>query len=193
MWCVIDPSVALKYTQTPIKTFGILLSFGGVIYSLKKYYAVKLSRKAMMNLLPILILSSIIAVLNKLIMNEGNSHNILKAMQLAWIVSFVVGMVHLGIYIQRKQKISTLFIWQNLKSSSVFILLMIGIILRTLAIHYAQNPAYVSCLVYTSLIWVMIFGKYIKYFQFRYKDVQVAKRWKLLFVFSIILLILSTN
>ena len=193
MWCMIEPSIIFKYIQTPIKTFVIILSLVGVAYALQKYYAVKLSRHAMINLLPILILSSMIAVLNKLIMNEGNEHQIIKATQLAWIVSFVISVVHLGLYLKKKQKISKLFVRKNIQNSFVFVLLMIGIILRTLAIDKAQNPAYVSCLVYTSLIWVMIFGKYIKFFRFRYKDIQVAKRWKLLFVFSVITLILCTK
>ncbi len=193
LWCAMRPELVTKYVQTPAKTMGILISFSGVIYALKKYYAVKFTKKAMIDLSPILILSSIIAVLYKLIMNEGNEHQLLKATQLAWIVSFVVGVAHFLIFMYKKKNIQTLFVMQNMKQSVAFVFLSIVIILKALSICYALNPAYVSCLIYTTLIWVMILGKFVPYFHFKSKDVQVAKKYKLLFVFSIILLILCTS
>lgn len=193
MWCVINPPIVETYINSPLKTIGILLSFVGIICSLRQYYKVALSKEAIIKLMPVLVLSSLIAILNKLIMNEGNSHNVIKAVQLAWIVSFIVMIVHLFIFIYKKNKIKDLFTGEKIKAFPIFSLLLISIILRTLAIHYAQNPAYVSCLVYTSIVWVMIFEKHIKYFRFKYRDLQPAKIWKLLFVSSVIVLILCTN
>lgn len=193
MWCFIDYSIVIKYIQNPIQTAFILISLCGIVFSLAHYYKVKFTREAFVKMIPVVTLSAIFAVLNKAIMNYSEDNQFMCACWRIFIVGLVIGVIHLHIYIKKSLKLKLLILPRNILKSFIFILPFMYMLFKSYADYYAANPAYVSSIVYTSLIWVMLFSKYIPFFRFKDAKLQGEKKWKILFVFSIILLLIVTN
>lgn len=192
-WCMIDPTLFMKYCRTPVRTCFILLSLVGIIFSLCKYYQVKFTRSALIKIFPVLFFSACIAIINKSIMNFTEGNTLIRSCYGVALSSIVVGIVHLFMYIHQKLPLKKIIAKENLQKSTILFLLLLIIVLKNIAFYYVDNPAYVSCLTYIMLIWIMILGKYVKCFAFKNKEIQTAKKWKIIFVFSIILLIIATN
>ena len=192
-WCLIHPSIVLNYLETPVKTFFIICSLCGVVYALINYRKTPLTKKAFRLLIPVLILSSTISILNKLIMSYSGENPLLCACWRVWILSLLIGIIHLKIYIKKGLPLKTLFDIQTLKKGYIFILLIAVMIFKSLAMLRAQNPAYVSCLVYLTPIWIMLLGSQIKTFNFKKQNKLTSRKHKILFLTSVIILILATR
>lgn len=192
LWCFISPSTVLAYTTNPIQTVFIIFSLLGVVYALINYRKTPLTSKALTFLIPVLFLSSAISILNKLIMSYSESSPLLCACWRVLILSLIIGTIHSGIYIKKKLPLKDLINPQNLKQGKVFILLLIALISKSLAMLYTQNPAYVSCIIYLTPIWIMIFGHIFPVFKFKWHKKQIQKKYEILFIVSVIILILLT-
>ncbi|MBQ8671786.1 MAG: glycosyltransferase family 8 protein [Alphaproteobacteria bacterium] len=192
-WCLIDTSIIEKYTENPLNTLMILLALCGVMYALFNYRKTDLSRKAFILLIPVLFLSSGISVLNKMIMSYSGENQLICAVWRTWILSLIIGLVHIIIYIRKKLRLKDLFDCKMLSKSLIFVLLLSVMIFKSLAMYYAENPAYVVCIVYTTFLWIIFISKHIKMFEFKRKNLQIKKRWEILFVISVIALILATR
>lgn len=116
------------------------------------------------------------------------------ACQRIGVVSIVSGLVHLFICGKKQVPWHDVFKKSTLIKSTIFLLLIFVAILKGVAFKYAANPAYVSCLLYTSFLWITILPHFIPVFKFKNACNQVYHRkWEYLFIFFVILLILSTQ
>lgn len=193
MWCIINPEIIGHYLENPLQTICIITSLLGTTIALLNYKRVRLAKKALLFLIPVLFLSSTISILNKQIMSYSADNKWLCACLRVWIVSLIIGTIHLRIYIKKGYKIRELFDFNNIKKSFIFVLLLLLMVFKSLAMFYADNPAYVSCIVYTSLIWVIFFGRYIPVLKFHRTKVLIQKKWEFLLIASVILLVLTTR
>lgn len=189
-WFFVEPELIFQYAAQPLKTTIVLLSLFGGTYALLQYRQINLTRKAFYLLLPVLFLSSVISILSKLIMSYSVENELLCACQRTWIVGFVVGVIHLIIYVKKKLPLKDLIEPATIKKGMLFILLLFVMIFKSLAMYFAQNPAYVMCLVYLALIWIMLLSSYVPAFKFKHFDRQAKRKWELLFVVSVIVLVL---
>lgn len=193
LWCFISPSIVLTYLDNPIKTFFIISSLFGVIWALLNYRKTPQTKEAFVSLIPVLFLSSIIAILNKLIMSYSGENPLLSACWRVFILSFIIGCVHICLYIKKKQPLKALIDVKTLCKGSILILLITALVCKSLAMLYTQNPAYVSCIVYLTSVWIMLFSYIFPFFELKKQNEQVHKKYEILFIVSIILLILATH
>jgi len=193
IWCFLDPALVETYVQNPMQTTMIIVAFAGFILALTQYYKISFTKEALYKLIPILILCSSVVVLDKSIMNYSSETPLMCAYWRSFIAGLVVGIVYLIIYVKNRFPLKDLILKDNLFKSLILLFTLFAIISKNLAMYYTQNPAYVSALAYTSLIWVMIFGRYFKIFKFHSSRKQVSRKWKILFLCSIILLILVSH
>lgn len=193
LWCFISPNVVLDYIENPIKTFFIICSLFGVTIALINYRKTPLTKKAFIYLIPVLFLSSMVSILNKLIMSYSGENPFLCACWRILILSLIIGIVHMCLYIKKEFPLKALIDVKMLFKGKVFVLLIIALIFKSLAMLYTQNPAYVSCVVYLTSVWIMIFSSIFPFFRFKKHEKQAKKKYEILFIISIIILILSTR
>lgn len=192
-WCLLEPLIILKYCQTPIKTFFILLSLSGIIYALMQYRKVKITKEVFMYMLPVILLSAIISILNKKIMYYAEDSLYGLCYWRIFITSMVVGCIHTIIYAVKKQPLPDLIKKENLSKTIFFILMPASMLFRNMAMYYTENPSYVSAIVYTSLLWLMVINRSFRFIHFKRIYLQMEKKWALLMLASVIMLILATN
>lgn len=192
-WCIIDVKILTAYMQKSLKTSLILLSVIGTLFSLYKYKNATYTKKAFIELLPILFLSSFIAILNKSIMNYSAENTFICSCQNAMIVGFIVGIIHLFLYKKQQKKLIEIIKPENLVKGCITLLLATVIVLKNIALYYALNPAYVFCLSYTTILWIMLFSRKIPALKFHSQNLQGEKKWKIIFIGSIILFIMATK
>ncbi len=192
-WCFINPKTFLKYLDNPIKSLCIIASLLGVVWALLNYRKTPLTKKAFLLLIPVLVLSSSISVLNKLIMSYSGENPVLCACWRVLILSSIIGVVHFYIYTKKKLPIRALFELKNLQKGSVFVLLLTVLVLKSLAMLYALNPAYVSCIVYLTAVWIMFLSYRFDRLKFKRQHCQSSKKYEILFIVSVIALVLLTH
>lgn len=193
MWCFIDAGLLKQYWQSPWRSGVIFISCAGAVLALNRYHRVAFTRQALYKLLPLLLLTSAFAVLSKTVMDYASSMPIWGALWQSFIIAAVVGVVHLAIYYKKQFPLKNLVLPQNLLKGLIFIYMIGFLSLKSLAFYYAQNPAYVAVLTYTSMFWVMLLSRGVKAFKFNNPHEQASARWKLLFLVSILVLILATK
>lgn len=193
IWSIIDSKVIDNYINNPVKTLCVVLSFAGIIISVIKYRKVNFIKEAAIKLVPVIVLSSCLAIFNKTIMNYSGDHSLICAGQYMLISSSVVGFSYLCIYKKKKLPLKDLILPNNLLKGLVIAFLVVFVILKNMAMYYTENPAYVSCLLYTIIIWVLILGRNVSFFKFSKASQQGATKWKILFVMSVVLLIMATK
>lgn len=193
IWSIMDIKVMDNYINNPLKTFGIVISFAGIIISVVEYRKVNFIKEAAIKLVPVIVLSSCLAILNKTIMNYSGDHSLICACQYMLISSSVVGFSYLCIYKKKKLSLKYLILPNNLLKGTVVSFLVVFVVLKNIAMYYTENPAYVSCLLYTTIIWILILGKNVSFFKFSKANRQGATKWKILFVMSVVLLVMATK
>ena len=193
MWCFIDVGLLKQYWQSPWRSGVIVMSCLGAVLALNRYHRVAFTRQALYRLLPLLLLTSAFAVLSKMLIDYAASMPVWGALWQSFMIAAVVAVVHLAIYCKKRLPFKNLILPQNLLKGLIFIYMIGFFSLKSLAFYYAQNPAYVAVLAYTSLFWVMLFGRKFKVFKFNKPDEQTAAGWKILFLVSVLALILATK
>lgn len=193
MWCFVDSGLLEQYWQNPWRSGAIFISCAGAVLALNRYHQVAFTRQALYKLLPLLLLTSAFTVLSKTVMDYASSMPIWGALWQSFIIAAVVGVVHLTIYCKKRLSLKNLVLPQNLLKGLIFIYMIGFLSLKSLAFYYAQNPAYVAVLAYTSLFWVMLLSRGVKAFKFNKPNEQASARWKILFLISVLVLILATK
>lgn len=193
MWCFLEPLIIVKYAESPIKSLLIILSLYGIIYSLAKYRHTKITKEAFIYLLPVMLMGSTISIFNKTIMDYAQDSLLGLCFWRIFISSITVGLIHFVIYIRRSRPLSELFKADYFKRSWIFIFIPLSMIFRNLAMFYTVNPSYVSAIVQTSLLWVMFFNRHIKFIHFKKQLMRMDKKWALLMLTSVIVLVLATK
>lgn len=193
MWCFVDSGLLEQYWQNPWRSGAIFISCAGAVLALNRYHQVAFTRQALYKLLPLLLLTSAFTVLSKTVMDYASSMPVWGALWQSFIIAVVVGVVHLAIYYKKQFPLKNLVLPQNLLKGLIFIYMIGFLSLKSLAFYYAQNPAYVAVLTYTSMFWVMLLSRGVKAFKFNNPHEQASARWKILFLVSILVLILATK
>lgn len=193
LWCFIDVGLLKRYWQNPWQSGAIFMACTGAVLALNRYHQVAFTRQALYKLLPLLLLTSAFTVLSKMVMNQTTSTPFWGALWQSFIIAAVVAAVHMVIYCKKKLPLKNLVLSQNLLKGLVFVYMIGFLSMKSLAFYYAQNPAYVAVLAYTSMFWVMLLSRGVKAFKFNNSDEQAAAKWKILFLISVLVLILATK
>ena len=193
IWCLVDPMIIVKYAGNPLKSAFIMLSLCGIIFAMMKYRKVKFTKDAVIFLIPVIVLDAICSVLNKTIMAYSEDSLYGLCYWRIFITSLIVGIVHLVFYLREKDSVKELIDCNNLKKTYFFALMPMSMLFRNMGMYYAENPSYVSALVYTSLLWIIFFNRHIHFIHFNRVYMQMDKKWAMVMLISVIILILATS
>lgn len=193
IWCFIEPMIIVSYLSSPIKTLLIVLSMFGIVFALVQYRRVKMTREAFLFLLPVMFLSATISIFNKTIMVYALDSLYGLCFWRIFVSSLTVGLIHLVIYLLRGRSIAPLFELENLKRIWIFLFMPMSMLCRNMAMFGADNPSYVTSIVQTSLLWLIFFNRHIHFIKFKKMYIPIDKKWALLVLISVIVLILTTH
>ena len=127
-WLLIDPALFLAYLKTPIRSIMIILTILVIIISVIKYRGQALGFKCFKYVFPLLLLSSLIDMSNKLIMNYADDILYVAALHRVALTGWIIGFLNL--FSNRKEEnILQVFQPKNLIQGSF--ILLVDNILRT--------------------------------------------------------------
>ena len=193
IWCIIEPAIIIRYAQSPLQSTCILAALSGIIIALAKYRHVPFTKSAFIYLIPVILLDAVCSVLNKTIMQYSLDSLYGLCFWRIFITSLAVGFIHLFIYIKDKQPLKEIVAKSNLSRAWFLALMPASMLSRNMAMYYTENPSYVSAIVYTSLLWIMVINRYFRFIHFKRIYLQMEKKWAIIMLVSVIVLILATN
>ena len=193
IWCVVDPLIIVKYADNPLQSAAIISAICGIIFAMMKYREVNFTKEAVVYLIPVIMLDAVCSVLNKTIMQYSEDSLYGLCYWRIFITSMIVGIVHLIFFLKNKYPVAELTDRNSLKKTWFFIFMPMSMLFRNMGMYYAENPSYVSAIVYIALLWIIFFNRYIHFVHFKRIYMQIDKKWALVMLGSVILLILATN
>lgn len=191
-WLLIRPSLLVTYMENMWHFALIVLAVLCIVYAVMKYRQQPFVLSCLRDMIPLLLIFSLIDVTNKLIMEYTNNHLLAATIYRVLIVSAMVGFVNLGVGFRCGIKASDLFKKENISATWFFLFIPISMMLINFSAFHADNPAYASAVIYMSVIWILLFNKILQYFGFSTKGDPIAKRWIVLLVVATMLLIILT-
>ncbi len=193
IWCFIEPMIILQYAKSPVRSLFIIGALCGIVCALSKYRRVKITKEAFLTLLPVMILGSFIAIFNKTIMNYAENSLWGLCFWRIFVSSLVVGIIHIFVYIRREGNFKELYREANLQKGWIFIFMPASMVCRNMAMFYTDNPSYVSALVQVSLLWVIVFNRYVPFIHCKKMCMKMEKKWAFLMLVSVIVLIVAAR
>lgn len=192
-WLIIRPSLLVTYMENPWRFALIMLSVLTIVFAVIKYRQQPFVLSCLRDMVPLLLIFSLIDITNKLIMEYANHHLLAATLYRVLIVSTIVGLVNLFTGLRQGLKTSELFKKENILASWFMLLIPFNMILVNFSVFYADNPAYTSAVIYLSVIWILLFNKVRQYLGLPTKGEPIAGRWIVLLVAATMLLIILTS
>lgn len=158
-WVIIKPSDIVFYLEHPFRLVGVLSALIGVIYAVSSFRQSKRSARALRYMIPYILASALCEALNKFCMSfVPQSHLASGSYFYIMITAIVVAFVNLMIFRHRGENFKLLYQKCNLKYAPVMLLLMIMMALKNYAMFNTPNPSFVTAIMYTYVIWIMLFA-----------------------------------
>ena len=188
IWLIFNPAVFSLYCQTPYRFLLIFASICLIVLAASKYRAQTFGKDCLKFMLPILFLSALINISNKVIMYYADGFLLSATIHRVCFTGMIIGTVNLIVgkkHLTARQILDP----QNLKKGLFILLAALSMMTINFSMHYATNPAYTSALIYLSVVWVMLINKILSYFGCPVKYQSLSKKW--VFVLLIATTILS--
>ncbi len=161
LWLVIDPSLLRQYSMHPMQTFGIIASVLLAAISGIFLKRCPVSWQGIKLIGVCLFAACVGPTFNKLALHQAPSGQAV----LSYIVIqgfFMLGFWSLYAIIRKPISYPVLFSPHNIKAGLIVGLFSTAmLILKMQAVYLADNPAYVSILMYTDALWIILIYKAI--------------------------------
>lgn len=162
LWIMVKPSMIMVYWANPWHFIFIILCLGGIVWSIFSFNKVVISKQALKFLAVCLFVGAVCEIFNKLAMVYGGNNAASASYYYILITGFVIGVINLFLYIRQKQDLKVLIEWKNLKYNWMFGILILSMVARNFAVLDADNPAYVSAMIYVYVLWIILLNKFLK-------------------------------
>ena len=193
-WLIIKPYMIEYYMGMPLRSIFIILSIITIVYATIKYCYQPVGMKCLVDVFPILVISTINDIFNKILMHYTNDNLFAGSLWRVFIDGCVIGLVNIYIVRRHNIKLREVINPDNIKKGMVVLFLALSMIGYSLSFYYAENPAYTSAIVYASVIWVMLINKIMVKLGLKIKGYQrIAKKWIFTLLIASIILIVMTS
>lgn len=190
-WIIIKPSDIVFYLEHPFRLVGVLSALIGVIYAVSSFRQSKRSARALRYMIPYILASALCEALNKFCMSFVPQSNLASGSYFyIMITAIVVAFVNLMIFRHRGENFKLLYQKCNLKYAPVMLLLMIMMALKNYAMFNTPNPSFVTAIMYTYVIWIMLFALVFRRLHINTPHRVLPAGKVILLLVSIVLLIL---
>lgn len=193
LWMILSPSIVYIYIKTPIRTFIILLSIIAMVYAVTQYYKQKIGKSCLKEMFPLLCLSAVIDISNKFITEYSEGYLLTLTFHRVAITGYIIGFINLFFNYHKIKDYRELLNIKNIQKSWFIILLVLSMIFINLSMYYTPNPAYISVLLFLSIVWVICINRITILRGKKVPYTNIRLRWIFLLLFSAIILIIATN
>lgn len=188
LWLFIKPSTIIFYAHMPYRSLLILLSICLIVLAAMKYRTQTIGKNCLKFMIPILIISALLNISNKVIMYYADGHLLSATINRICITGFIIGTVNFIVGTKHNIRLKQILAHKNLKKSWFIILLGLSMITINFSMHYAINPAYTSALIYLSVIWVMLINKTLAFLGHPVKYQSLSKKWVFILLLATVIL-----
>lgn len=193
LWMILSPSIVYIYIKTPIRTLIILLSIIAMVYAVTQYHRQKIGKSCLKEMFPLLCLSAVIDISNKFITEYSEGYLLTLTFHRVAITGYIIGFINLFFNYHKIKDYRELVNIKNIQKSWFIILLVLSMIFINLSMHYTPNPAYISVMLFLSIIWIICLNRIIILCGKKVPYTNIRLRWIFLLLFSAIILIIATN
>lgn len=193
LWLILRPSTLLVYYHAPLHALIILLALMAIVFAVMKYQNQKIGRDSLKFVVPLLVLSSLIDMSNKVITEYNDGLLLPLTFHRVALTGWIIGIINLLINRKYLTDPKELINLQNIRRASFLILLILSMITINFSMHYTTHPAYTSAITYLSVIWLVLINKIRASMGQKSAYQSIAFKWILLLLIAAITLALATT
>ena len=157
IWLLFKPSALTFYLENPAYLFGVFLSFAGVIYAVSAFTPSPETKRALFYMIPYLLVAALCDVMNKTCMSFVPADlRIFGSYFYIMTTGAVVAAVNFFVCLKNGERPSDMVAAKNIRFAPVFPLLIGSMVCKNLAMANAENPSFVSALLYSYILWIAI-------------------------------------
>ena len=193
LWLMIRPSTLALYFNAPYRALIIMVALMAIVYAGMKYRQQKIGRDSLKFILPLLVLSSLIDMSNKVITEYSDNLLLPLTFHRVALTGWIIGIINLMLnrkYLHNPRELINI---KNICRGSFLILLLLSMITINFSMHYTPHPAYTSAITYLSVIWLVIINKCRAVMGKKSAYQPIALKWILLLLIAAITLSLATS
>lgn len=193
LWFFIVPQQFFDLCSNPVRLLLTVCSIVGIVISVLMLKKNRMSRKALLYLLPAMLTVTVLDLLGKVLMDIGSDNVFGAIFYYSLITSLVAGAVNAYAFFRQGNSFSEVILPRNMLFAGVpVIALIMGMyVFKNYSLYLADNPAYVMAIIYSYPIWIL-FANNIYSHYFSKKNYATPSKFGLaLMVVSIIVLILT--
>lgn len=193
LWLIIRPSTLSLYFNAPYRALIIIVALMAIVYAGMKYHQQKIGRDSLKFVLPLLVLSSLIDMSNKVITEYSDGLLLPLTFHRVALTGWIIGIINLALNRKYLHNPRELINPKNICRGSFLILLVLSMITINFSMHYTTHPAYTSAITYLSVIWLVIINKYRTFIGKKSAYQPIALKWILFLLIAAITLSLATS
>jgi len=193
LWLLLVPTMISTYLANPLRSVTIIAALSAIIYAVMNYRRQKIGKESLKSIIPLLFLSSIIDISNKIIMEYAEGHLLTLTFHRVALTGWIIGFINLFLSYRQNIKLKELYDFKNIRQGSFILILMLSMISINFAMYYTPNPAYTSAISYLSVVWIMLINKFIPYSHQIKQYQNIKMRWIFLLLIAAMILALTTQ
>ncbi|MFV0626846.1 MAG: hypothetical protein ACK5N8_05815 [Alphaproteobacteria bacterium] len=193
-WTVIKPEYFMSLISNPFHFIIILLSLAGILTSIFILKNSQTSKKALLYLLPCIVVSGLLDTNNKNIMDLGKATPLIAVYFYTMVTALFSGIYSIVKYIRNGRDLREIWKTKNMKKGFFVIFFIIGLVVfKGYAIGLAPNPAYVVAIVYLAPLWISAINSVQAHIMQKNAYKKMNIKIIILLVASVISLVLATS
>lgn len=162
MWVGLKPHMLYQYLDHPVRGLGIFLSLCAAIYFATRLQKTTVTRAAMRAMAPVILVSGMGVIFAKVAIDTGDSHSSVFA-YIAFQSLLMAGIFWL---LEAKwQPVPRAVFAGRAAMTAGFVMglnTFVHMVFKSYGYRMAENPAYVSVVILTTSLWVLLYYKICK-------------------------------
>jgi hypothetical protein len=165
IWVVVQPDVLYGYFNAPMQSLGILAAMSGAVFFAMRLQPHPLSRHAIHALIPVMLMSGIGVVFAKIALDHAGVASIHSSV-FGYIVvqGFFMTLIFGGLEALWQPVPREVFTGRVAIQTGMMMGLnsLVHMVFKSYAYQIVPNPAYVSAVILTTPVWVLLYYKLVK-------------------------------
>jgi hypothetical protein len=166
MWIVVEPNVLHSYFDNPVKGIGVLISIAGAVFFAMRLQRHPVSRHAIRALGPVILMSGMGVVFAKIALDSVGAGSLHSGVFGYMVVQAFFMILIFGALEAVWHPVPRAVFTGSVAMQTGLIMGLISVahlIFKSYAYQMVSNPAYVSVVILTTPLWVLLYYKLIKH------------------------------
>lgn len=191
LWLILKPGTIGIYLKAPLQSLIILTSLTLMVFSVIKYRQQEIGKSCLRYMLPLLCFSAVVDISNKFITDYSEGHLLILSFHRVALTGWIVGLINL--FYNRNISYHELLSLKNIRQSWFILLVVISMVLLNVSMYYAPNPAYISAMLFLSVVWIIIINRIMILCGKNIPYTNIKLKWIFLLLVSAVIMVISTQ